>query len=348
MTGPGIGDRVSEYVLTDLLGAGSFGRVFKAVHHIWKDRVVAIKIPMHPEYVSSLRHEGVALHGLSHPNIVRAIGLDPFADPPYFIMDYVDGCSLREVIRQHDRGLPLAAIRGVLVGVLSGLAHAHSRGVVHRDIKPENILIDRGGDGSLDHIEPQDVRISDFGLGRALHMTTHSIMQSGSMLAEPGKSISGTLAYMSPEQREAGDDDPRHDLYSTGVVLFEITTGERPSGTETPGMVRDGLPNWIDDVYTRLYARLDRRFADANEALAAVEQLSAPPAIDRPQRLNVSTLPAACPVCRGAVEPGDNFCMHCGRQLVREPARCPQCRGWAQPQDRYCIFCGAPLETVVS
>src|SRR5262249_26931042 len=126
MSGPKAGDRVSEYVLTELLGSGSFGQVFKAVHHIWKDRAVAVKNPTNAQYVSKLRQEGVALHGLEHPNIVRAIGLDPYADPPYFIMEYVNGCSLRELIKAHRSGMPIAAILAVLRGALAGLECAHT------------------------------------------------------------------------------------------------------------------------------------------------------------------------------------------------------------------------------
>ncbi len=346
MTGPKIGDRVSEYVLVAPLGAGSFGQVFKAVHHIWKDRAVAVKIPTNPQYVANLRHEGVAVHGLEHANIVRALGLDPFADPPYLIMEYVDGCSLREVVKRHPTGLPIAAIRGVMVGLLTGLEHAHNCGMIHRDIKPENILIAGGQDASVDTIEPRDVKISDFGLGRALQVTTHSIMQSGSILAEPGKSISGTLAYMSPEQRDGNEDDPRSDLFSAGVVLFEITTGERPSGTETPGMIRNDLPAWIDEVFTRLYARRDRRFTAAREVLDAIEKAATPPVAGHMPNRRAST--AACPACKAPIEDDDNFCMHCGRQLAAQPRRCGQCDAWLENDDQYCIFCGTLAKAAVT
>lgn len=345
MTGPKIGDRVSEYVLVAPLGAGSFGQVFKAVHHIWKDRAVAVKIPTNPQYVANLRQEGVAVHGLEHGNIVRALGLDPFADPPYLIMEFVDGCSLREVIQRHPTGLPIPAIRGVMLGLLAGLDHAHTAGMIHRDIKPENILIAGGHDATTDTIEPSDVKISDFGLGRALQVTTHSIMQSGSILAEPGKSISGTLAYMSPEQRDGAPDDPRSDLYSVGVVLFEITTGERPSGTETPGMIRKDLPAWIDEVFTRLYARRDRRFSACREVLEAIDKAATPPVAHRAGMQRES---AACPTCKAPIEDGDNFCMHCGRQIVTQPRRCGQCDAWLENDDHYCIFCGTLAKAAAS
>ena len=90
--------RVSEYILVEKIGGGTFGEVWKAHHHVWTDQLVAIKIPTDPQYVKNLQREGAAIHGLQHPNIVRAMGFDPYADPPYLVMEYVPGPSLRPVI----------------------------------------------------------------------------------------------------------------------------------------------------------------------------------------------------------------------------------------------------------
>ncbi|MFO0973626.1 MAG: serine/threonine-protein kinase [Phycisphaerae bacterium] len=329
MNAPKPGDRISEYLLTDLVGSGTFGYVFRAVHHIWKDRVVAVKVPTHPQYVTALRHEGVTVHGLEHPNIVRALGLDPFADPPYLVMEYVDGCSLRDLIKQHPQGLAIPTLHAVLIGVLSGLEHAHTHGVIHRDLKPENVLIARGGDGSTERVEIADVRITDFGLGQALQSTTHSIMQSGSIMAESGKSISGTLAYMSPEQRDGRDCDAATDLYAVGVMLFEMVSGERPGGTELPGQLRPGLPAWVDEVFARLYARRERRLSSATDVLAAIRAAAVPPlprerAAARAGSRGLPPVPPAEPrvaartsrpsaSAAAAAGRGDNFCIHCGR-----------------------------------
>src|SRR3982751_4938952 len=97
---PSQNQRISEYVLDAKLGGGTFGEVWKARHHVWVDQHVAVKIPTDPMYVRNLQTEGTAVHGLVHPNIVRAMGFDPYADPPYLIMEYVPGASLRTLINK--------------------------------------------------------------------------------------------------------------------------------------------------------------------------------------------------------------------------------------------------------
>src|SRR5437763_1949510 len=94
------GQRISEYILQSPLGAGAFGEVWLAVHHAWPQRRVAIKIPREPAYIRNLRREGEALPHLVHPNIVQAMGFDPYADPPYLVMEYVAGPSLRQIIQR--------------------------------------------------------------------------------------------------------------------------------------------------------------------------------------------------------------------------------------------------------
>src|ERR1700722_20531832 len=95
---PDPGQRISEYVLDAKVGGGAFGEVWKAHHHVWVDQLVAIKIPTDPQYLRSLQREGAAIHGLLHPNIVRAIGFDPYATPPYLTMEYIPGTSLRPLV----------------------------------------------------------------------------------------------------------------------------------------------------------------------------------------------------------------------------------------------------------
>src|SRR3954453_17384073 len=96
-------------------------------------------MPKMTDYLQPVQREGVAVHGLVHPNIVRAIGFDPYADPPYLTMEYVPGSSLRPIIK--NKSLKVADAVAIMRQVLTGLSHAHERGLVHRDIKPENILV---------------------------------------------------------------------------------------------------------------------------------------------------------------------------------------------------------------
>ncbi len=364
MKGPASGDRVSEYILDSVVGVGSFGQVWKARHHIWDSQVVAIKVPSDPQYVRNLQREGSAIHGLQHPNVVRAIGLDPYADIPYLVMEFVDGCSLRELIDSNTNGLPIRAAQNISVGILQALETAHSNNVIHRDIKPANILIHGADAKPPEMITIEDVKVGDFGLGKVGEVTTQSIMQSGSLMSEEGKSIAGTLAYMSPEQRDGADIDARSDLYSVGIVLFEMITGERPSGGDMPSHIRDGLPSWVDKVYSRLYTRRDRRLASAADALAEIAKSSVPPRIaaqygrvgprptaypDPPAATSVPPIPKPvdrperCPKCQAAIADDNNFCVMCGEQVVKNPRRCSNCQGYPAPDDRFCIFCGTPL-----
>jgi serine/threonine protein kinase len=324
--------RISEYILEAKVGGGAFGEVWRAHHHVWVDRLVAIKIPTDPQYVRNLQHEGAAVHGLVHPNIVRAIGFDPYASPPYLVMEYVPGSSLRPFITQ--RSLKISDAVAILRQVLEGLSYAHGQGLIHRDIKPENILIHERAlkDGFA---AEGVVKVTDFGLGKAKQATSGSIAYSQSINSAGGREIAGTLDYMAPEQRAGNEPDARSDLYACGVVLYEMLTGERPAGTEVPSDLNTASPAYLDDVFRRSYTRLDKRYASAGEFLRG---LSA----DESPSLTASGT-TACPQCRGAVDPGDQFCMHCGIQLVAVIRRCLRCGAYPEPTDRYCIFCGAGL-----
>ncbi len=333
------GFRVNNYLLEQRVGTGSFGEVWRARHHVF-DQLAAIKIPTDAQYVRNLRREGVAIHGLRHPNIVRAIDMDPYGDPPYLIMEFVDGPSLRQVIDRYESRLPIHAAVAICRGLLGALQAAHDAGIIHRDIKPGNILLAHPAD-NMATITPEAVRVTDFGLGRVGGLTADAMMQSGSLAAEEGARVSGTVAYMSPEQREGRELDARSDLYSVAIVLFEMLTGERPQGHEVPSDVRTDVPGYLDRAFRGAYCRLDGRFPTAGAmllALSPADEVAAPPPIPR----NVAG-GRECPQCRGAVDREDQFCIHCGRQLVAAVPKCHKCGGFVHRSDRFCIFCGVEL-----
>ena len=223
---PEPGQRIGEYCLTERLGAGTFGEVWKARHHVWADQWVAIKIPTDAQYVRNLQREGLAVHGLIHPNIVRAMGFDPYASAPYLTMEYVPGTSLRMLIKQG----PLAPRQAVTIlgQVLAGLSYAHDRKIVHHDIKPENILVHESA-GQKGYEPEGMIKVTDFGLGRTATNAAGSMVYSASLEGQAARRIAGTLDYMSPEQRHGEATDVRTELYACGVVLFEMLTGERPA-----------------------------------------------------------------------------------------------------------------------
>jgi serine/threonine protein kinase len=356
--------RISEYILEEKIGGGAFGEVWRARHHVWADQFVALKIPTDPGYVRHLQQEGAAIHGLIHPNIVRAMGFDPYGDPPYLTMEYVPGTSLRPLIK--DKKLTPADAIAIMRQVLAGLQYAHERGLVHRDLKPENILVHERAMRDGFGVEGV-IKVADFGLGKAAAATNaavaNSIAYSGSMNNDAGRDIAGTLDYMAPEQRSGATIDQRADLYACGVVLYEMLTGEKPAGTEVPSDLNSTSPKMLDDVFRHSYARLEKRFASADEFAKALAP-AAPPPLPQPVfaqpalvRPAVAPLPqapqvkpvvnrsagAACPQCHKPVDAADQFCMHCGIQLVSVIRRCQRCGAYPDRADRFCIFCGEGL-----
>jgi serine/threonine-protein kinase len=285
---PSPGQRIGEYVLDQRLGAGAFGEVWRGRHHVWADQLVAVKIPTNLDYVRQLQREGRAMHGLRHPGIVRPLNFDPYGDPPYLVMEYVPGTSLRDLIRRRALTIPDAV--AVMKQVLAALGHAHANGVVHRDVKPENILVHERA-ATEGYAAEGVVRLTDFGLGQAANVAEGSILLSAEA-ADAHRGAGGTHHYMPPEQSSGGPVDARADLYACGVVLFELLTGERPAGTEVPSDLNPSVPKHLDDAFRRAYARLDRRFTSAQDFAAALEAPRAPELQQAPEPLPI---PSAAP-----------------------------------------------------
>lgn len=338
------GDRISNYILEERVGRGSFGEVWRARHHVFGEHV-AVKIPTDREYVRHLQRGGVVIHGLRHPNIVRALDMDPYAEPPYLIMEYVAGPSLRSAISALGVGFPIGSATAILRGLLHALAAAHDKQLIHRDIKPENILLDRPLE-ELGGIVEQEVKLTDFDLGGSSSVLREQMLQSGSLEAEEGERIAGTLAYMSPEQREGRSLDARSDLYSCGIVLFEMLTGERPQGSDSPSLLRRDVPPVLDQVFQRSYTRWDRRYGSAREMLDALGNAALRGEVGAARPWAVAGDGSRCSQCRAAVHRGDQFCIQCGAQLVAAVPHCAACGAFVAASDRFCIFCGKDLRVL--
>lgn len=212
----------NRYQLQRLIAAGGMASIYVGMD-TRLDRQVAVKI-MHPhlandeEFVNRFIREAKAAAALSHPNIVaiQDQGWNEGGSPAVFIvMEYIDGFTLRELL--HDRG-PLSGddLLRYMIPVVSALATAHKSGIVHRDIKPENILISKDG----------RIKLADFGLARGELLGATMTVESSIVL--------GSVSYLSPEQVQRGISDPRSDIYSVGVVLFELLTGRKPYEGESP------------------------------------------------------------------------------------------------------------------
>jgi len=256
------GQNIGPYELQRKLGAGTFGEVWLA-RHLDLDVVRAMKIPTDPEYVKQLRKEGRIQFGLKHPNIVETIELNTRHEPPYFVMAYVGTDDLRKRVK--DRGkLPLAEALGIVSQVLSALEAAHAEGIIHRDLKPENILL--APDGTA--------KVTDFGLGQVQVEVVQSILLSGSMMTVSGQSVSGTYAYMSPEQQSGAQADPRDDIYSVGIMACELLTGRRPSaaGVERT-MHREGVPEAVARVVVNACDEIGYRYPTAKAMSEAIREL---------------------------------------------------------------------------
>ena len=268
-----------KYRLDEVLGEGGMGLVFKA-HHLMLKRDVAVKLlhaalSSNPQISARFDREAQSAARLEHPNIVH---VSEFGSTPdgmkYMVMQLLSGCELVDMLD----GGPIAPVRAVdlALQIFRGLEHAHKNGVVHRDLKPENVFV------TEDHEGKETLKLVDFGIAKLLHTDD---ADTAKPLTRHGL-VFGTPHYMSPEQATGGDIDHRADLYSAGVMLYEMLAGKLPFesedavalirmqvGQEAPPFEVDMPSDLAKLVFSLLEKNRDERPADAAEVREALERI---------------------------------------------------------------------------
>ncbi|WP_041313689.1 Stk1 family PASTA domain-containing Ser/Thr kinase [Heliomicrobium modesticaldum] len=207
----------NRYEIVELLGGGGMAQVFKGWDRSLQ-RAVTVKILREnlcsdEEFVRRFQREAQAVAGLSHPNIVNVYDVGREGKTDYIVMEFIDGPTLKEVIRSRAPLPPEEAVE-LAKQICDALEHAHERGIIHRDIKPHNILITRTG----------RVKVTDFGIARSIAQNTMTM----------DRSIVGSVHYLSPEQARGLPVDEKSDIYALGVVMYELLSGQLPFQGETP------------------------------------------------------------------------------------------------------------------
>lgn len=272
-----VGKRLDgRYEIMEIIGVGGMAVVYKA-HDNVEDRIVAIKIlkdefVSNDEFIRRFKNESKAIAVLSHPNIVKVYDVS-FGDLiQYIVMEYIDGITLKEYI-EHQGSLRWIEAVQFTIQILKGLQHAHDKGIVHRDVKPQNIMV--LSDGSI--------KVTDFGIARFSRSEQRTITD---------KAI-GSVHYISPEQAKGEKTDEKADVYSVGVMLYEMLTGRLPFEAESavsvaimqlqrdpklPTQINPSIPLGLEQITMHAMQKVpERRYQSAAEMLCDLEQFKKDP-----------------------------------------------------------------------
>ena len=268
-----------SYRLDELIGVGGMANVYRA-YDLKKDRTVAIKVLREEfldnvELVRRFKNESRAISVLNHPNIVKVYDVSITPQLQYIVMEYLDGITLKEYLKQRGRALPWKEAIHFVAQVLRALEHAHANGVVHRDIKPQNIML--LADGSA--------RVMDFGIARISRSESQTVTD---------KAI-GSVHYISPEQAKGDITDAKADIYSVGVMMYEMLTNTLPFDADSPVSVAmkqitdtatplreidPSIPEALEEIVERAMAKEPAaRYPSASDMLADIEEFKKNPSI---------------------------------------------------------------------
>ncbi len=267
-----------RYEIQEVIGVGGMAVVYKAYDNV-EDRTVAIKIlkeefSKNEEFLRRFKNESKAIAVLSHPNIVKIYDVS-FGDLlQYIVMEYIDGITLKQYIEQ-EGSLPWKDAVHFIIQVLRGLQHAHDRGIVHRDVKPQNIIVLRDG----------TIKVTDFGIARFAR-SEHKTMTD--------KAI-GSVHYISPEQARGETTDEKSDVYSVGIILYEMITGQLPFQAESavsvaimqlqrepslPSEINGSIPLGLEQITMHaIQKEAARRYKTASEMLCDLDAFRKDPAV---------------------------------------------------------------------
>lgn len=266
------GKTLGKYQLSERLGRGGMAEVYKA-YHPQLERYAAIKV-LHGflaegrDFQKRFQREAKAIAALRHPNIVQIYDIDAHDESYYMVMEFIDGGTLKDRLLQANGPLPIAEMAHIFREIASALDYAHQQGVLHRDVKPANVLLDKSGRSVL----------TDFGIARIISDTQFTA--TGTLV--------GTPAYMSPEQGKGMPIASTSDIYSLGIILYEMVTGKVPFDADTPlGVIhkhineplppprslREDIPKALEDVILKALAKdADNRYSSAAEMMEAANQ----------------------------------------------------------------------------